>query len=158
DAECGFNRVCDSTSRTCVQSCVGQCPPGTICGSQNTCVAVCDATFPCPSGKKCSAGMCVPECSQPAACNSPFLTCELGICKRNGACIWDLDCLRAELCITGQCAARPTTPGQRPDGGTWVDGGALYACSQPCHCRVGERCFDGFCEPDLVPTRYAARD
>ena len=38
--------------------------------------------------------------------------------------------------------------------GTWLDGGAVYPCTQPCQCRSGERCADGFCEPDVIPTRF----
>ncbi|MDP1916818.1 MAG: carboxypeptidase-like regulatory domain-containing protein [Myxococcales bacterium] len=157
-ADCGFNRACDPTTRTCVLSCVGQCPAGTLCNAQNVCQAVCDATFPCPTGQRCSAGQCVPECTQAADCNSPFLTCDLGICKRNGTCVTDLDCSREQLCVTGQCGARPTATAPRPDGGAWLDGGALFTCTQPCHCKVGERCSDGFCEVDVVPNRFVARD
>lgn len=159
DADCGFGRVCDSTAtRTCVTSCVGQCPAGQVCNAMNQCQAVCDATFPCPSGQKCSASRCVPECSVNADCNNPFLSCDLGACRRNNVCVLDDDCPREQLCTNGQCGARPTNTGVRPDGGTWSDGGVLFACGQACHCRSGERCDDGFCEPDVVPTRFVALD
>lgn len=158
DPECGFGRVCQQSTRTCVQSCVGQCPAGQICTAQNVCQAVCDGTFPCPSGQRCSLGACVPECVVNADCNSPFLSCDLGICKRNSTCLTDLDCAREAMCVSGQCGARPTDAGVRSDGGTWPDGGQLFACSQACHCRLGEICSDGFCAPDEVPTRFVALD
>lgn len=159
NADCGFGRVCDlAVTRTCLTSCVGQCPAGQACSAANVCEAICDATFPCPSGQRCSAGACVPECATSADCGSPFLSCDLGACRRNGTCASDLDCAREQLCIAGQCGARPTNPGVPADGGTWLDGGALFACAQACHCRVGERCLEGFCQPDVLPTRFVALD
>ncbi len=156
--ECGFGRVCEAATRTCVRSCVGQCPAGQVCNSQNVCQAVCDTTFPCPSGQVCRAGMCGPECVTSTDCNSPFLTCDLGICKRNLSCVVDQDCVREQMCIGGQCGARPTDAGVRPDGGRWTDGGLVFACASACHCKMGERCTEGFCEPDVVPTFFVARD
>lgn len=152
--ECGFGRVCDPVTRTCVTSCTGTCAAGEICNGANVCQAVCDLTFPCPSGQRCTAGMCGPECVLSSDCGDPFLVCDLGICKRSGLCSTDVDCLREEVCTSGQCGARPTDAGVRPDGGTWTDGGLVFSCSAACDCRSGEICADGFCAPDLIPTRF----
>lgn len=160
DFECGFGRVCDQPTRTCVNSCAGTCPAGQTCSAQNVCEAVCSGAFPCPSGKRCQLNRCVNECDPAVAdsCTSPFLTCDLGACRRNTFCTEDLDCTREQLCVGGQCGARPTDAGVQSDGGRWLDGGLLFSCANPCECRVGEQCADGFCVSDLVPTRFVTLD
>ena len=160
DQECGFNRVCDTPTGSCVNSCMGACPAGQICNSSNVCQAVCSGAFPCPAGKRCAMGMCVNECDPMISnsCNSPFLSCDMGACKRNAYCTGDLDCAPSQLCVNNQCGARPTDAGVLPDGGTSADGGLFFACSIPCQCRVGEQCADGFCVPDIVPTYFVALD
>lgn len=158
DVDCGFGRVCQQSTKTCVTSCAGMCGAGQVCNAQNICQSVCDGAFPCPSGQKCAAGMCVPECSVNADCQSPFLGCDFGVCRRNTFCNNDFDCTREQVCVLNQCAQRPTDAGFAPDGGGWADGGLLFTCNSPCQCKSGERCSSGFCLPDVVPTRFVALD
>ncbi len=155
-AQCTNGRVCDTTTRTCVQPCGGgTCTSGQACDSAtNLCRAICEGAFPCPATFVCSsAQLCVPECTVSSDCHDAHRTCQAGACVFSGTCDVDPDCPLAQLCVLGSCTNRPTS---FVDGG--VDGGSGFACTVPCDCKSGEVCSAGVCLPDFVPTRFIAAD
>src|SRR5580692_4273166 len=66
---------CDVATSTCV-ACLaaGDCMPGYICGTNDTCEQGCSSTQPCPTGQVCNMGGCV-QCTTDANCSGATPRC-----------------------------------------------------------------------------------
>ncbi len=151
NGDCTDGRRCDSTTRTCVVPCDNGCPSGTTCDvAVNSCRALCDGSLRCRSDQKCSAAnLCVPECTSTADCKG-HQTCTGGACVPDGTCDVDMHCPKTAFCVGTSCVARTNAPA------TAFDGGASFACTAGCDCRMDEWCTESHCEPLAPPTRFVS--
>ncbi|CAG2055426.1 unnamed protein product, partial [Timema podura] len=98
---CGANAVCrcvnHATECLCPEGFVGSPVPQQGCVRIPT---VCSSADQCPSGNKCSDGMCALTCTQSDKC-ALGERCSGGLCVK--VCYGDSNCLAGEVCLEGEC-------------------------------------------------------
>lgn len=139
----------DVESGTCVE---GPASDGTACIPESRCMengrceagACVGSPRRCDDDNPCTTDACNPAIgcvTTPVACPRPSNPCKVGICNREHGCgetdafdftpCGKIDCVNANVCISGTCRTVPT-----PEG---------FVCASATMCQGEGRCTDGEC-------------
>jgi len=128
DPDCASNelglRVCDTTTRRCVQCLASRdtCATGQYCGADNRCATGCRDDESCTTGSSGEDGGVAPS----GRCNLQTHTCV--------GCVVAEHCPLGQLCMAGQCVAGCDTQRGCGEGRLCCGGGCVDAQTSAMHC------------------------
>jgi hypothetical protein len=144
-AMCPNDEVCQMGM--CVPKCgEGECPDGTVCTSNGTCVDPLCIGVQCPGGQVCEAGVCKGPCDG-VTCPYPQ-TCRVGVCVDPCA---GVTCEAGQACYQGVCI--PSCACQPCGAGTGCDTHSGLCVTTDCvgvTCAAGHYCKAGSCVDDCT--------